>query len=118
MRLTNARDAACALNPARPRVVGRQRLFQIAIKPVELFAKVTRPALKILHRVIRIDAQITGCSRHQLGKSACARMGDGIGAPAALLPDQRLDQAGAEIITISQLLNLGDILQRDTARML
>ena len=52
--LANVRNAAGADHAAWPGIVSGKRFFQIAIKPVELFAQVTRPALKVLHRIIWI----------------------------------------------------------------
>ena len=44
LRLADAGNAAGAQHPARSGIVGGQRLFDIAVEQVELFAQITRAA--------------------------------------------------------------------------
>ena len=60
----NARNAARADHAAGAGIVGGERLLEIAIEPVELFAQVTRAAFEIGEGIVGIDAKVAGGARH------------------------------------------------------
>src|SRR5690606_30217429 len=84
----DTRDAAGGGHPAGAGVIGGQRLFEIAVEAVELFAQVTRAALQIGERIIGIDPHFARGCRHELGKAARAHRRYRVRAPAAFLPYQ------------------------------
>ena len=87
--------AAILENPAGSGVIGREGVDDVAIECVELGREIARAAMHLKVGaviVFRVDAQIAGRPRHDLGETIGA---DGRPCPnrkPALLPDQRLQQ--------------------------
>src|SRR5690606_41709656 len=105
----NPGDAPGADHAAGAGVIGGEGLLQVAVEAVELFAQVARAAFEVGEGVVRVHAQFARGPGHQLGEAARARGRYGRGAPAALLPYDRLEQRRAEIVPRRELGDLGGV---------
>ncbi len=78
-----------------PGVIGGEREDDVAVEGVELGREVARAAMHLeigAREVFRVDAEIAGRARHDLGETIGANGGPGIDGEAAFLPDQGLQE--------------------------
>ncbi len=85
--------AAILENPAGSRVIGRERIDDIAVEGVELCREIACTAMHLQVGaviVFRVDAEIAGGTGHDLGEAKGADGRACTDGETAFLPDQRL----------------------------
>lgn len=91
-RFTDTRDAPGRAHPSGSRIIGSQRKV-ISAKFFDLHTKVARPTTQIFLYVPGVrDAEISGRTRHQLGKADGTFRRPGKGLVTAFLPNQRIEE--------------------------